>query len=121
MSQVLKIQLLQSNLQQLCSELGINYAEHADPPTDREIYLAFRYEEEGLADKLIKEMRIRYASFGPEYWLSKCHPGGFLFRDEEHLQYRVDKSLITSHLYWGVSFILCEGEEGYSLQERVTA
>lgn len=121
MSTELKIQQLQGHLQALCPTLGIDYAGHADAPVDGHIYLAFPYEEEDVVDKLIREMRIRHASFGPEYWLANNHPGGFLFRTEEHLQYRVVKALIISHLYWGVSFILCNEEEGYSVKEEVTA
>ncbi|MBX4139555.1 hypothetical protein K1567_27090 [Pseudomonas sp. S5F11] len=116
-----KLQRLNVALQGLWEGLNITprYVERVEAidPRDDEIHFTFTFEEEDIADQLIRAARRTLASFGAEYWLPHYHPGAAQFRQEEHMQFKVRKSLIVSHLYWGVSFILCEPEEGYSLVE----
>lgn len=121
MSRPEQLHQLKESLQRLCAGLQIVYAERADDPLDDEITLTFTYGEEALADQLIRAARVTFASFGPEYWLPDSHPAAAQFRQSEHLQFRVCKSLIVSHLYWSVSFILCDPEEGYSLVENISS
>ncbi|EMA3568486.1 hypothetical protein L4P64_004474 [Pseudomonas aeruginosa] len=116
-----KLQQLNIALQGLWDGLNVTprYVERVEPidPRDDEIHFTFSLEEEDIADQLIRAARRALASFGAEYWLPHYHPRAAQFRQEEHMQFKVRKSLIVSHLYWGVSFILCEPEEGYSLVE----
>jgi hypothetical protein len=121
MDQQNKLQRLNAALQGLWDDLKIipRYVERVEPidPRDDEIHFTFSFEEEDFADQLIRAARRTLASFGPEYWLPDHHPHAAQFRQAEHMQFKVRKSLIVSHLYWGVSFILCTPEEGYSLTE----
>ncbi|MBO8305175.1 hypothetical protein [Pseudomonas aeruginosa] len=116
-----KLQQLNVALQGLWDDLKITprYVERVEPVDSRddEIHFTFTLEEEDIADQLIRAARRALASFGAEYWLPHYHPRAAQFRQGEHMQFKVHKSLIVSHLYWGVSFILCEPEEGYSLVE----
>ncbi|MEB0222046.1 hypothetical protein [Pseudomonas sp. AB12(2023)] len=116
-----KLQQLNVALQGLWDGLNVTprYVERVDPidPRDDEIYFTFTYEEEDLADQLIRAARRTLASFGPEYWLPDYHHRAAQLRQGEHMAFKVYKSLIRSHLYWGVSFILCKPEQGYSLVE----
>ncbi|HBP4970067.1 TPA: hypothetical protein L5627_006005 [Pseudomonas aeruginosa] len=116
-----KLHLLNEHLKELYSGLDIDgdYSRRADPLDQRaeQIHLTFTFHEEGHADSLIRAARQSLATDGPEYWLPDYHPGAAQFRQTEHIQFKVRKSLIRSHLYWGVSFILCAPEEGYSLLE----
>ncbi|MBD9427951.1 hypothetical protein IB232_21680 [Pseudomonas sp. PDM15] len=121
MDQQIKIQQLSNALEEICDALNISpsYLERVEPlePQGDHIHLTFMFEEEELADQLIRAARRKLASFGPEYWLPDYHPGAAQFSQTEHMQFKVRKSLIVSHLYWGVSFILCAPNEGYSLLE----
>ncbi|MNF34348.1 hypothetical protein D3C85_798250 [compost metagenome] len=121
MDQQKKLQQLSETLQGLWDDLKLtpSYGERVEPidPRDDKIHFTFTFEEEELADQLIRAARRTLASFGPEYWLADYHPSAAQFRQGEHMQFKVRKSLIVSHLYWGVSFILCAHEEGYSLVE----
>ncbi|MFG8764943.1 hypothetical protein ACEOVB_29560 [Pseudomonas aeruginosa] len=116
-----KLYLLNEHLKELYGSLGIdgNYSQRVDPLDERagEIYLTFTFNEEEYADSLIRAARQSFASFGPEYWLPDNHPGAAQFQQSGHIQFKIRKSLIRSHLYWGVSFILCAPDEGYSLLE----
>jgi len=116
-----RLQLLNEHLKGLYAGIGIDgsYAQRAEPIDQRDdyIHLTFTFDEEEYADRLIRSARRSLASFGPEYWLPDYHPGAAQFRQSDHIQFKVHKSLIRSHLYWGVSFILCAPEEGYSLYE----
>lgn len=116
-----KLQQLNIALQGLWDGLNVTprYVERVEPidPRDDEIHFTFTFEEEDIADQLIRAARSALASFGAEYWLPHYHPRAAQFRQGEHMQFKVRKSLIVSHLYWGVSFILCEPDEGYSLVE----
>lgn len=121
MDQQQMLHQLNGHLQGLYADLGIPHqfterVESIDPRDDM-IHLTFTHGEEDHADQLIRAARRSFASFGPEYWLPDNHPGAAQFRHTEHMQFKVRKSLIVSHLYWGVSFILCGPDEGYSLVE----
>lgn len=118
MTTVHRLHQLQEHLQALCSDLQIDYAERADDPRDDEINLTFTYEEEAQVDRLIRAARVSFASYGPESFLPESHPGAAQFHQSEQMKFRVHKSLILSHMYWSVSFILCGQEEGYSLLEN---
>lgn len=121
MDQQMKLKQLSEALQGLWDDLKLtqSFGERVEPigPLADEIHFTFRHDEEDLADQLIRAARRTLASFGPEYWLPDYHPGAAKFRQSEHIQFKVRKTLIVSHLYWGVSFILCTPEEGYSLVE----
>lgn len=121
MDQQQKLHQLNGHLQGLYADLGIphHFTERVESidPRDDMIHLTFTHGEEDHADQLIRAARRSFASFGPEYWLPDNHPGAAQFRHTEHMQFKVRKSLIVSHLYWGVSFILCGPDEGYSLVE----
>ncbi|MFU4911794.1 hypothetical protein ACM7ZU_29960 [Pseudomonas aeruginosa] len=116
-----KLHLLNEHLKKLYAGLDIDgdYSRRVDPLDylAGEIYLTFTFHEESYVDNLIRAARQSLASFGPEYWLPDNHPGAAQFRQSGHIQFRIHKSLIRSHLYWGVSFILCAPDEGYSLLE----
>lgn len=120
-----KLGLLDDALQQVWArlELDIAYAERVEPvgPRDDEIHFTFNFSEEDTVDRLIRAARRTLASFGPEYWLPDDHPQAADFRQSGHLAFKVRKCLIRSHLYWGVSFCLCEADEGYSLIEDTQA
>ncbi|MDG1581022.1 hypothetical protein [Pseudomonas sp. GOM6] len=121
MCQADRLNSLQKNLLSTFEALGIgsSFEARAEPiqAGDDHIHFTFTFAEEELVDRLIRTARSSFASFGPEYWLPDSHPGSAQFQQDNHLQYRVLKSLIQSHLYWGVSFILCGPNEGYSLVE----
>lgn len=121
MVQQAKLRRLSESLQGLWDNLKLTptYSERVEPidPTGYEVHFTFTFDEEDLADQLIRTARRTFASFGPEYWLPDYHPSAAQFRQAEHIQFKVRKSLIQSHLYWGVSFILCAPDEGYSLVE----
>ncbi|MBV7547487.1 hypothetical protein KW849_14440 [Pseudomonas sp. PDM26] len=121
MDQQKKLLQLSESLQRIWDDLKLtpSYSERAEPidPRDDEVHFTFTYEEEELADQFIRAARRTLASFGPEYWLPDSHPLAAQFRQDGHIQFKVRKSLIVSHLNWGVSFILCDAEEGYSLVE----
>jgi hypothetical protein len=115
------LQQLNEALQELWGDLkfSTSYIERVDPidPRQAEIHFTFTFDEEDLADQLIRAARSKLASFGPEYWLSDSHVGAAQFRQDGHIAFKAHKSLILSHLYWGVSFILCAPGESYSLVE----
>lgn len=121
MDQQTKLKQLSKALKGLCDDLKLtpSYDERVEPidPRDDLVHLTFKLDEEEQADQLIRAARRTLASFGPEYWLPEYHPRATNFRQCEHMQFKVRKSLIVSHLYWGVSFILCAPDEGYSLVE----
>jgi hypothetical protein len=125
MDQQMKLQQLSEALQGLWDDLKItpSYVSRVEPidPQDDEIHFTFTFEEEDVADQLIRAARRTLASFGPEYWLPEYHLGAAQYRQSEHIQFKIRKSLIVSHLYWAVSFILCAPEEGYSLTEDTQA
>lgn len=121
MDQQIQLQKLSKALEVICDALNLSpsYLQRVEPlePRSDHIHLTFTFDEEELADKLIRTARRKLASFGPEYWLPDYHPSAAQFCQTEHMQFKVRKSLIVSHLYWGVSFILCAPNEGYSLLE----
>lgn len=121
MTQQKKIQELNVALQMLWADLKLTaiFKERVEPisQNDDHIHFTFTYDEEEDVDQLIRAARRTLASFGPEYWLPDSHTGAAQFRQGEHIQFKVRKSLIVSHLYWGVTFVLCAPEEGYSLVE----
>ncbi|HBN8046990.1 TPA: hypothetical protein ACG5BG_002993 [Pseudomonas aeruginosa] len=98
-----KLHQLSDRLQALCADLNLGalYADRLEPidPRDNEIHLTFALAEEEQADQLIRAARRTLASFGPEYWLPDSHPQAAQFRQDAHIQFRVRKSLVQSHLY----------------------
>jgi len=122
MSQVKQLGALNERLRSVFVDLGVGASfdgrsEQIQPGDDR-LHLTFTYAEEDLVDQLIRTARKRFASSGPEYWLPCTHPGSKQFEHENPVCFRVQKSLIQSHFYWGVSFILCSSDEGYSMVEN---
>jgi hypothetical protein len=121
--QMLKLLRLSDSLQALCADLKLDprYAARVEPigPRDNQVHLTFTFAEEEQADQLIRAARRTLASFGPEYWLPNSHPQAAQFRQDAHIQFKVRKRLIKSHMYWGVSFILCDPEEDYSMVEDI--
>lgn len=113
------LQQLHKQLQKLCLSLGLNYTERADAVDDRreEVHLTFTYDEEDQVDRLIRAARVTMASFGPESFLPESHPNTKQFRHSEQVHYQVHKSLILSHMYWGLTFTLCSPEDRYSVTE----
>lgn len=113
---------LSSALQVLWEGQNISplYRERVEPIDSRsdEVHFTFTFDEEGVADQLIRAARS-LASLGPESWLPSDHPLAADFQQGEHILFKVRKSLVVSHLYWAVSFILRSPDEGYSLVEDV--
>ena len=116
-----KLHSLRDRLKTICTDLQINFTNRVEPidPRDDQIHLTFTYDEEADVDRLIRAARISFAAFGPENWLSESHVNAVLINQSERISYHVYKSLITSHMYWGVSFILCGPDECYSMLEDI--
>ena len=115
------IQELKVALQKSWAGLNLTavFEERVEPVSqnDDHIHFTFDYDEEEQVDQLIRTARRTLARFGPEYCLPESHRRAAQFQQDEHIQFKVRKSLIVSHLYWGVTFMLCGPEEKYSLVE----
>ncbi|GAB6264285.1 hypothetical protein [Photobacterium sp. R1] len=94
-------------LEALCDQLNINWGNSDHAFLKRcQISLTFSYDEEHLADTLIRQVRQTLLDGGPDFFSARDFNGDSELMAPDHNRFpvRAYKSYIISHNYWCLEF-----------------